>query len=81
MRTTLKFDDDVVERARVIAAKRRTAIKPVINEALRAGLDRVGQPAELRRYKTKTHEMGLKAGRNLNNIRELLSQADVEESL
>ncbi|MFZ0133741.1 MAG: hypothetical protein WAK95_14470 [Desulfobacterales bacterium] len=81
MRTTLTIDDDVLERARAIAAKRRTPFKTVIDEALRAGLDRVEQPAERRHYITKPHAMGLKAGRNLGNIRDLLFQVDGEESL
>ncbi|MFZ0614241.1 MAG: hypothetical protein WAM73_18505 [Desulfobacterales bacterium] len=80
MRTTLTIDDDVLERARAIAAKRRTPFKTVINEALRAGLDRVEQPAERRRYITKPHGLGLKSGRNLDNIQELLSQVEGEES-
>ncbi len=81
MRTTLTIDNDVSERARAIAAKRHLPFKTVINEALRAGLDRVEQPAERRPYVTEPHRLGLKAGRNLDNIQELLSQVDGEESL
>ncbi len=80
MRTTLTIDDDVIERARTIAAKLNTPFKRVINEALRAGLDQVEQPAKQRRYKTKPHKMGLRQGRNLDNIQELLAQIEGEES-
>jgi hypothetical protein len=80
MRTTLTIDDDVLDRARAISAKLRKPFKTVINEALRAGLDQVEKPAERRRYKTKPHKMGLKPGRNLDNIQELLSLIEGEDS-
>jgi hypothetical protein len=74
MRTTITIDEDVLERARAIAARQRTPFKHVVNEALRAGLDYVEKPAQGVPYQTKPHAMGLKAGRNLDNIQELLSQ-------
>jgi len=80
MRTTLPIDDDVMERARTVAAKLSTPFKTIINEALRAGLDQVEQPAKQRRYKTKPHKMGLRRGRNLDNIQELLAQIEGEDS-
>jgi len=79
MRTTLSIDDDVLERARAISVKRRTPFKQIINEALRAGLDRVEAPAESRPYRTEPHAMGLKPGRNLDNIQELLAQIEGED--
>ena len=79
MRTTLTIDDDVMERARALAASLRLPFKTVVNEALRAGLDKVEQPAKQRRYKTKPHEMGLRQGYNLDNIQELLAQVEGED--
>lgn len=79
MRTTLSIDDDVLERARAVAAQLRTPFKTVINEALRAGLDQVEQPAKQQSYRTEPHEMGLRPGRNLDNIQELLAQIEGEE--
>jgi hypothetical protein len=81
MRTTITIENDVLERARAIAVKRRTPFKRVINEALRVGLDQVERPVKRGRYKTKPHAMGLKAGRNLDNIQELLTQIEGEDSL
>jgi len=78
MRTTLSIDDDVMERARDVAAKLSTPFKTIVNEALRAGLDQVEQPAKQRRYKTKPHKMGLRHGHNLDNIQELLAQIEGE---
>jgi hypothetical protein len=80
MRTTLTIDDDVLERARTLSAKLRTPFKTVINEALRTGLEIVERPAAQKPYKTKPHAMGLKAGRNLDNIQELLSQIEGEDA-
>ena len=80
MRTTLSIDDDVIEWARAVAAKLRTPFKVVVNEALRAGLDYVEQPAKQRPYKTEPHAMGLRPGRNIDNIQELLAQIEGEDS-
>ena len=76
----MTIDDDVMERARAVAAKLRIPFKAIVNEALRAGLDQVEQPAKQRRYKTKPHEMGLRQGHNLDNIQELLAQIEGEDS-
>ena len=76
MRTTLTIDDDVIERARAVAAKLRAPFRMIINEALRAGLDQVEQPVKQRPYRTRPHAMGLRRGRNLDNIQELLAQVE-----
>ncbi|MCF8040000.1 MAG: type II toxin-antitoxin system VapB family antitoxin [Desulfohalobiaceae bacterium] len=80
MRTTITIDDDVLERARSLAAERRIPFKTVVNEALRTGLEEVSKPPKRRAYKTKPHAMGLKSGRSLDNIQELLVQAEGEDS-
>lgn len=79
-RTTLSIDEDVLEQARAIAAKRQKAFKAVINEALRAGLKEVEKPALQRPYQTEPHAMGLRQGRNLDNIQELLAQVEGEDA-
>jgi len=79
MRTTLSIDDDVLEKAKATAAKRRLPFRTVINEALRAGLGAIGMPADATAYKTKPHKLGLRAGKNLDNIRELLAHAEGED--
>ncbi|MFP4049461.1 MAG: type II toxin-antitoxin system VapB family antitoxin [Desulfovermiculus sp.] len=80
MRTTITIDDDVLEKARAIAAQRQTPFKAVINEALRAGLKEVEKPAMQRPYQTEAHPMGLRQGRNLDNIQELLAQIEGEDA-
>jgi len=79
MRTTLTIDDDVLDRARAIAGRLRTPFRRVVNEALRAGLQAVEEPALARPYRTDPHELGLKTGRNLDNIQELLAHIEGED--
>lgn len=80
MRTTLSIDDEVLERARAVTAKLNAPFKAVINETLRAGLGQVEQPAKHRRYKTKPRNMGLRQGRNIDKIQELLARIEGEDS-
>jgi hypothetical protein len=80
MRTTLSIDNDVIERARDIAARLGSPFKSVVNEALRAGLDHVEKPAKCKPYKTKPHAMGLKSGHSIDKIRELLDRVEGEDS-
>jgi len=80
MRTTLTINDDLLDRARTVAAKLRKPLKTVVNEALRAGLDHVEEPARRRLYTTEPHAMGLRQGRNLDNIQELLAQLEGESA-
>jgi len=80
MRTTLTIDDDVLDKAKAVAAKLRTPFRRVVNEALRTGLQIVEDtPPRTRSYRTHPRKMGLKTGRNLDNIQELLSQIEGED--
>lgn len=80
MRTTINIDDDVLSRAKALADGRKEPFRYIINEALRAGLDRVEEPAPKKAYTTRSHKMGAKEGRNLDNIQELLAQVDGEDA-
>ncbi len=79
MRTTLTLDDDVLERARFLARRLQTPFRRIVNEALRAGLRTIEEPPKVRPYRTRPHRMGLKEGRNLDNIQELIAQVEGEE--
>ncbi len=80
MRTTLSIDDDVLEKAKAAAANRRLPFRTIINEALRVGLKALGSPPQAAPYVTHAHKLGLKAGRNLDNIQELLAQIEGEDA-
>ena len=79
MRTTLTIDDDVLDRARSVAERLRTPFRQVVNEALRSGLQTVGQSPKTRPYQTRPRKLGLTAGVNLDNIQELLAQIEGED--
>lgn len=79
MRTTITLDDDVLQEAKAVAAKSRLPFRQVINEALRAGLRAAATTPDVVPFRTKPHKMGLKAGRNLDNIQELLAQIEGED--
>ena len=79
MRTTLTLDNDVIEQAKAIADKIGAPFKKVVNEALRIGLKQVEKPIESRPYRTDAHPMGLRVGRNLDNIQELLAHIEGED--
>jgi hypothetical protein len=79
MRTTLTIDDDVLDRARAIAGRLRSPFRHVVNEALRAGLQAVEEPSRSRPYHTRPRKLGLKAGKSLDNIQELIAQIEGEE--
>ena len=78
MRTTLTIDGDVLDKARSVAEKIRAPFRRVVNEALRAGLQAVEKPAASRPFHTRPRKLGLIAGRNLDNIQELLAQIEGE---
>lgn len=80
MRTTLTLDEDVAQKTKELALKLKKPFKVVLNEALRRGLDQVEKPQKSHRYRTVPHEMGLREGYSLDNIQELISQAEGEDS-
>ncbi len=79
MRTTLTLDDDVLDRARFLAEKNRVPFRLVVNEALRAGLRDAEAQARAKPYRTKPGKLGLKDGRSLDNIHELIAQIEGED--
>ena len=80
MRTTLTLDEDVAQKTRELAVKLKKPFKVVLNEALRKGLEEVEKPIKQALYRTVPHEMGLRDGFSLDNIQELISQAEGENT-
>ena len=78
MRTTLVIDDDVLDRARSVAERLHTPFRQVVNEALRAGLKAVEEPASSHPYSTHPRKLGLRTGKSLDNIQELLAHIEGE---
>jgi len=80
MRTTLSLDDDVIDQARKVAEKLSTSFREVVNEALRVGLREVEKPASSKPYHTAPHPMGLRRGYDLDNVQEILSRLEGENT-
>jgi len=78
MRTTLTIEDDILDRARALADELNRPFRRVVNEALRAGLQAVEKPARSRPYHTHPRKLGLKTGRNLDNVQELIALVEGE---
>jgi hypothetical protein len=74
-RTTLTLEDDVADR--LVDESRRTgkSLKDVVNEAIRAGLNRRAS-TDLPPFKVLARDMGLKPGFNLDDIEGLLDQIE-----
>lgn len=79
MRTTITIEDDILDRARALAAELHSPFRRIVNEALRAGLEAVEKPARARPYHTHPRKLGLKPGRSLDNVQELIAQVEGEE--
>jgi hypothetical protein len=80
MRTTLTLDEDVAQKTRELALKLKKPFKVVLNEALRKGLEEVEKPLKRLPYRTVPHEMSLREGFSLDNIQELISHAEGENT-
>ena len=79
MRTTITLEDDVLGRAKKLAVKLNRPFRYVINETLRMGLNAAETASKRQVYRTIPRKMGVKPGRNLDRIQELLSQVEGED--
>lgn len=80
MRTTIHIHDDVLQRAKELAQKKRKSLRYIINEALRSGLEVKEREQHSQKYQTQGRDLGLRPGINLDNVQELLSRLDEEDN-
>ena len=80
MRTTLNFDESVLDQARFIAEKSGLSFKAVINQAMRLGLDLLKKGQKKKAYQTKPQAMNLKKGLSLDHIQDLLDHIEGEDA-
>ena len=78
MRTTLVIDDDVLDKARELASQKKLPFRSIVHVALRSGLSLSETPDKQKKYRTVPRPLGLRPGRNLDNIQELLAQVEGE---
>lgn len=79
MRTTIALDDDLAEKLRQMAHKRRVSFRRIVEEVLRRGLSgqeptRPSNPA----YKVETFESPYRAGVDPQRLNQLVDDLEVE---
>lgn len=79
MRTTLSLDDDVTAMLKSATKAQKKPLKQVVNEALRAGLDRQRRPrGRTVRFRTPTVNLGKCLIGDLDDVAEVLAVAEGE---
>ena len=77
MRTTLSLDDDVAALLKRVQSSSKASFKEVVNAALREGLYRMDrQPARRKRSWTQPADLGECYFPNLDNVQEVLDEAE-----
>lgn len=77
MRTTLTLDDDVAAKLKVEIRRSGRSFKQAVNDALRRGLTGRAESTPRRPFKVEARDMGrLRAGLSLDNVAEILDQAE-----
>lgn len=78
MRTTVAIDDDLFDKLKEVAARRREPFTRIVNETLRRGL--AGQrPRETRRgrFKVETFDSAFRPGVDPLRLNQLLDELEV----
>lgn len=80
MRTTIDLDDDLAEKLRRLAEKRRTSLKAEVNSAIRRGLS-AQEPRERRKapYRVKPFASAFRPGVDPEKLNQLVDELDVRE--
>jgi hypothetical protein len=73
-RTTLTLDDDVADALRREAMRTGRSFRSIVNEALRAGLERA--PGERQPFTVQARELGLRTGLDLDDVEGLLDRVE-----
>jgi hypothetical protein len=77
VRTTLTLEKDVAARLRQVARRRQQPMKRVVNDALRAGLASLEQPAEPRAaFRTTGFDLGPSLVGSLDDVEGVLSRVE-----
>lgn len=79
MRTTLSLDDDVAAQLEAYRKKEDIGLKEAVNSALRRGLAELNQPKPRSPFKTEPVDMGQCLYPNLDNVWEVLEDAEGED--
>lgn len=78
MRTTLTLDDDVAALLNRIVKKRKSSLREVVNEGLRRGLNQLDARPKVTRFSTRTVKLGRCLAGSLDDVAEVLADAEGE---
>jgi len=79
MRTTLTLEDDVAAKLERLRKTRDMSLKDLVNEALRAGLERLAGPRRPRTaFRTEAVDLGRCLLGSVDNVVEVLAVAEGE---
>jgi hypothetical protein len=77
MRTTLTLDDDVAAKLKTEQSRAGLPFKEIVNETLRRGLARRRATARRQAFRVIARDLGgLRPGLSLDNVEELIEQAE-----
>ena len=76
MRTTLSLDEDVAAQLENWRARQKLTFKQAVNTALRRGLTELSRPKSRKPFRTKPIDMGACRFPNLDNVWEVLDEAE-----
>ena len=82
MRTTLTLDDDVARQLRELVRRRGTSFKEVVNEALRAGLQRGHKPGpRLPAFRVEPTSSPFRSGVDVLRLNQLNDELEIDRLL
>ena len=79
MRTTLTIDDDLARELREKAHKTGAPFKEVVNKAIRAGLEQIDKPKQVKPYKCKAYSLGYPPSADLDHALNIADRLESEE--
>lgn len=80
MRTTLSLDDDVAVLLEQVRKAKDATFKQIVNDALREGLVRLSSPDKTQPFHTQPVDLGICYFPNLDNVWEVLDEAERSET-
>ena len=80
MRTTLTLDDDVAEKLRSLAERRRATFKETVNDVLRRGLTMQQSPRKRTKFRVRTFSSALRSGIDPVRLNQLVDDLEVEHA-
>ena len=79
MRTTLTIDDDLARELREKAHKTGSSFKEIVNKAIRAVLEHLDKPKQIKPYKCKAYSLGYPPRADLDHALKLADRLESEE--